>query len=90
MWFAAGIVAFGVLFTVYAVSLKTAELSLVTIGWVVFLQVGLVLYERFRYGANLPAGNWAAIAVILALQACLVLVPNDSGSSDVAVDQTID
>jgi multidrug transporter EmrE-like cation transporter len=53
-WFVAGLVTFMALFVFYAASLKTAELSIVTIGWVVFLQVGLLLYERVRYGATLP------------------------------------
>jgi hypothetical protein len=67
------------LFCFYAYSLKTAELSIVTIGWVVFLQVGLLLYERFRYGTELPAMKWAAIVIILSLQAYLVLAPNGNG-----------
>ncbi|MDQ2652163.1 MAG: hypothetical protein M3Z20_03875 [Chloroflexota bacterium] len=78
-WFVAGLATFMGLFCVYAYSLKTAELSVVTIGWVVFLQVGLLLYERFRYGAELPAMKWGAIALILALQAYLVLAPNNTG-----------
>jgi hypothetical protein len=76
LWFAAGLAVFVVLFVVYANSLQMAELSLVTIGWVVFLQVGLVLYERVRYDAILPPAKWAAIVAILALQAYLVLTPN--------------
>ncbi|MFN8662171.1 MAG: hypothetical protein U0075_09790 [Thermomicrobiales bacterium] len=80
-WFVAGLATFMGLFCFYAYSLKTAELSIVTIGWVVFLQVGLLLYERFRYGTELPPMKWAAIALILALQAYLVLVPNDAGTS---------
>ena len=75
-WFVAGLATFMGLFCFYAYSLKTAELSIVTIGWVVFLQVGLLLYERLRYGAELPATKWAAIALILGLQAYLVLSPN--------------
>jgi multidrug transporter EmrE-like cation transporter len=85
-WFVAGLVAFMGLFAVYATSLKTAELSIVTIGWVVFLQVGLLLYERFRYGASLPPLKWAAIVIILALQAYLVLVPNVAGSDSVVAE----
>ncbi len=83
-WFVAGLVAFMGLFAFYATSLKTAELSIVTIGWVVFLQVGLLLYERVRYGASLPPLKWAAIVLILTLQAYLVLVPNETTSSGVA------
>jgi hypothetical protein len=74
--FAAGLLTFAVLFGVYAISLETAELSTVTFGWIVFLQVGLLLFERIRYGVELPAGKWAAIPVILGLQAYLVLAPN--------------
>lgn len=75
-WFFAGLVAFGVLYVVYAHSLRFAELSVVTFGWVIFLQVGLLVYERLRYDVMLPPAKWAAIAVILALQAYLILAPN--------------
>lgn len=78
-WFVAGLATFMGLFCFYAYSLKTAELSIVTIGWVVFLQVGLLVYERVRYGTELPAMKWAAIVIILALQAYLVLAPNGNG-----------
>lgn len=88
-WFAAGLLAFMGLFVFYAASLKTAELSIVTIGWVVFLQVGLLLYERVRYGASLPPLKWAAIVLILTLQAYLVLVPNGTGPSQ-SVGETMD
>ncbi len=84
LWFALGTVTFMGLFAFYAISLKTAELSIVTIGWVVFLQVGLLLYERVRYGVTLAPAKWLAIAVILALQAYLVLVPNERSGAEVA------
>ena len=48
-----------------------------TIGWVVFLQVGLVRCETFRFGVTLSPVKWAAIALILALQAYLVLVASE-------------
>jgi multidrug transporter EmrE-like cation transporter len=85
-WFVAGLVTFIGLFAFYATSLKTAELSIVTIGWVVLLQVGLLLYERVRYGAELPPMKWAAIALILLLQTYLVLIPNETSSSDVVAE----
>jgi hypothetical protein len=78
--FAAGLAAFGALFAVYAVSLKVAELSTVTFGWIVTLQVGLLLLERIRYAVELPNGKWAAIVAILVLQAYLILAPNGSSS----------
>lgn len=89
-WFVAGLVAFIGLFAVYATSLKTAELSIVTIGWVVFLQVGLLLYERVRYGASLPPLKWLAIVLILTLQAYLVLVPNETGAGDVVAENVVE
>lgn len=75
-WFLAGLFAFGVLFAVYAHSLRFAELSVVTFGWIIFLQVGLLIYERLRYDVALPPAKWAAIALILVLQAYLILAPN--------------
>ena len=68
--------AFLVLFWVYASSLRYAELALVTMGWVVMLQVGLVLVDRWRYGVELPTGKWVAIVVVLVAQAYLVLAPS--------------
>jgi len=68
--------AFLVLFWVYASSLRYAELALVTMGWVVMLQVGLVLVDRWRYGVELPTGKWVAIGVVLLAQGYLVLAPS--------------
>ena len=73
--FAIGLLTFVVLFAVYATSLKTAELSVVTMGWVVLLQVGLILIDRFRYDVSMSPEKWAAIVVILLLQAYLILDP---------------
>jgi multidrug transporter EmrE-like cation transporter len=87
-WFVAGLLTFMGLFVFYAASLKTAELSIVTSGWVVFLQVGLLLYERVRYGASLPPLKWIAIMLILVLQTYLVLMPNETTSSDAAAKST--
>ena len=75
-FFVAGLLSFGVLFGVYAASLKVAELSTVTFGWVVLLQVGLLVLERFRYDVELPPGKWLAVGAILVLQAYLILAPN--------------
>lgn len=76
-----GLLAFGVLFWVYASSLQYAELALVTMGWIVMLQVGLVVVDRVRYGVELPAGKWVAVVVLLAAQAYLVLAPAASRTS---------
>jgi hypothetical protein len=74
--FAGGLAAFGALFAVYALSLKLAELSTVTFGWIVTLQVGLLLLERVRSAVVLPSGKWTAIVAILVLQAYLILASN--------------
>src|SRR5215207_5887448 len=73
--FMVGLTTFVVLFAVYATSLKTAELSVVTMGWVVLLQVGLVLTDRFRYDVSVAPEKWAAIVAILLLQTYLILDP---------------
>jgi len=74
--FGTGLVAFIVLFVVYARVLKFAELSTVTIGWVVFLQVGVVLLDVVHYDVQMPRGKFVAIAVILLLQVYLIAAPN--------------
>ncbi|HEY7720817.1 MAG TPA: hypothetical protein VIB11_03175 [Pedococcus sp.] len=76
---AVGLGAFVLLWWVYASSLQYAELAVVTLGWVVVLQVGLVLVDRFRYAVEMPPGKWVAIGVVLAAQAYLLLAP--SGTS---------
>jgi hypothetical protein len=53
-------------------------------GWVVMLQVGLVLIDRWRYGVELPTGKWVAIGVVLVAQAYLVLAPSAERAASVA------
>ena len=72
----AGLVTFGLLFWVYSSSLRHAELSTVTFGWIVLLQVGLLLADRFCYGVAVPVDKWAAAAGIIVLQAYLLLAPS--------------
>lgn len=79
--FLIGLTTFIVLFVVYATSLKTAELSVVTMGWVVLLQVGLVLIDRFRYDVSFTTDKWIAVVAILLLQAYLILDPFASKTS---------
>ena len=73
---AAGITTFVVLWWwAYASSLQYAELAVVTVGWVVVLQVGLGLVDRLRYAVELPAAEWVAMVVTLAAQAYLARAP---------------
>jgi hypothetical protein len=76
-----GLAAFVVLFWVYASALQYAELALVTLGWIVALQVGVLLVDRVRYGVTLPVDRWVAIVVILAAEAYLLLVPGPQPSA---------
>lgn len=81
-----GAVSFVALFWVYASSLQYAELAPVTFGWIVILQVGLVLLDRLHYGVGIPAGKWVAMVVIVAAQAYLILGPSGR-SAEVADGQ---
>jgi hypothetical protein len=76
MLFALGAVSFLGLFAVYALTLRVADLSTVTFGWIVCLQVAVLVVERTHYGVRLPPPKWLAIVAILLLQAYLVLAPN--------------
>jgi hypothetical protein len=76
-----GLASFSVLFIVYARILQTAELSVVTLGWVVFLQVGIIAMDRLRYGVMLPWPKWAAVILILALQGYLMVGPSAHSSA---------
>jgi multidrug transporter EmrE-like cation transporter len=71
-----GVLSFLVLFWVYASSLQYAELAVVTMGWIVLLQVGILVVDRVRFDSDLPAGKLAAVVVILAAQGYLVLAPS--------------
>lgn len=73
LYFASGLIAFGLLFAVYAKSLDIAELPIVTLGWVVCLQIGLTLIDRVVYRSNVPLQTWLIIAVIVVLQGYLMI-----------------
>lgn len=75
-----GALAFVVLFWVYASSLQYAELAVVTMGWIVLLQVGIILVDRLHFGATLPAGKLVAVVVILAAQGYLLLAPSTTAA----------
>ena len=68
-----GAATFLLLFWVYASSLQYAELALVTLGWIVVLQAGLLAVDRIRYGVDLLPGQWVAVTIIVAAEAYLIL-----------------
>ena len=81
---AIGVLLFVLLFWVFASSLQVAELAPVTFGWVVILQVGVLLLDRFKYGVDLPVGKWVAVAVLLLAQAYLLLAPDRPATAEPA------
>ena len=85
--FAAGAVAFMLLFTVFALGLRYAELSTVTFGWIIGVQAGVMIIERVRYGVELPTGKWVAIVLIIGLQAYLILGPAAGGETEAPVEE---
>jgi hypothetical protein len=64
---------FVVLFVVYAIALHLAELSVVTMGWIVLLQVGLVAVDVRSNGLRLSPAQWAAAGLVIALQGYLLV-----------------
>ena len=68
--------SFVILFWLYASSLQYAELAVVTMGWIVLLQVGIVAMDWLRFGVELPGPKVVAIGVILVAQGYLVLGPS--------------
>ncbi len=72
---AGGLVTFVALFWVYASSLRYAELAIVTMGWIVLLQVGILVVDRLHFGVALPTGKLVAIVIALAAEGYLVLGP---------------
>jgi hypothetical protein len=79
-WLLVGVGCFVALFYVYASSLQYADLATVTMGWIVLLQVGLLVLDHLRYDVSLPPARWVAVGLILLLQAYLVLAPAVSRS----------
>jgi multidrug transporter EmrE-like cation transporter len=76
--FAVGIACAVGLFVLLAVAVRYAEMSTVTLGWVVSMQVGLMLAEQFRYGIGHGADRWAAVVAMVALQVYLLMAPASS------------
>ena len=72
LWFGAGLTCFALLFWVYGSSLRYAELVPVTFGWIVALQVGLMVIDRARASSAVPMTHWMAAAVIIALEGYLL------------------
>lgn len=69
----AGGAAFLGLFVVLVCGLRYAEMSLLTLGWIVVLQTAVLAVDRSRYGTQLSLGGWLAVLAILVLQGYLLV-----------------
>ena len=78
-WFGAGVACFAVLFWVYGSSLRYADLVSVTFGWIVALQIGLMLIDRIGSSRSIPLGHWVAAAAIIGLEGYLLLTSDVTG-----------
>jgi hypothetical protein len=78
LWFGAGVACFVVLFWVYGSSLRYADLIPVTFGWIVALQIGLMLIDSLRSATAIAPGRWIAAVAIVGLEGYL-LFSADSG-----------
>lgn len=80
-----GAAAFLLLFAVLVIGLRYAEMSIVTLGWIVVLQAAVIVVDRSRYGTTITPGGWAAIVAIIVLQGYLVL-----GATQTAAPSTLE
>lgn len=85
---AAGACVFVVLFVVYVAALRFAELSIVTMGWVVLLQVGVLALDTRRYGLQLDGWQWSAVVVMIALQLYLIVTTSTAAAATSVGDKT--
>jgi drug/metabolite transporter (DMT)-like permease len=70
-----------VLFLVYVVALRLASLSIVTMGWIVLLQVALFATDLAQGRLHPGATQWAAVVLVLVAQAYLVATTTTTTTS---------
>ena len=70
---AGGLLAFGLLFVVYVKSLAVTDLWAVTFGWVVVLEVGVLLVDRLRFDTHIPPHKMGLAAMIVVLQVVMMI-----------------
>jgi hypothetical protein len=76
-----GAITFVLLFVVYAKSLSIIDLWIVTFGWIVLLEVGVLLLDRFRFVTHIPPHKVAIAGLIVILQVALML-PGPAAASN--------
>lgn len=72
---AGGVLAFALLFVVYVKSLSVSDLWVVTFGWVVLVEIGVLLLDRLRFDTDIPPHKLVLAGVIVLLQVLLMLPP---------------
>jgi len=82
-----GAAIFLVLFVVYSRALEYAELSIVTMGWVVLLQVGLFVFDWRRSGVALDARQIVVVIAIIALQCYLIASVDPAPAVPIVAEQ---
>ena len=75
---AAGVATAVLLFGLFAFAVRFTDMSTVTLGWIVVLQVGLMVTERVRYGIDHGFDRWAVVAVMVGLQGYLLVTATES------------
>jgi hypothetical protein len=70
-----GVAIFGLLFWIYGRSLAYSELATVTFGWVIIVQVGVVVLDRVNSGVTIPTGKGLAMVAMVGLQCYLLFAP---------------
>jgi hypothetical protein len=68
-------------FGLFVVGLRYTELTVLTFGWIVLLETGVVMIDWARYGVAMTPGRWGAVIGILALQSYLVLAPSSTATA---------
>jgi hypothetical protein len=81
----AGLASFLVLFAVYVVSLRYLDLWAATFGWVVALEIGVLLLDRLRFATPIPTHKLVLAGLIVVLQVALML-PGDTTHHDSVVE----
>lgn len=76
----AGIASALLLFWVFASALQYAEMAVVTLGWIVLLQVGVLLLDEIKYGVHHPPRTWAVVASVMVAQGYLVCFPGSTST----------
>lgn len=74
-WFVlvAGAASFVVLFAVYVKSLSVSEMWIVTFGWVVLLEVGVLVLDRVHFGTDISPRKWVLAGLLVCLQVAIML-----------------